>query len=87
MRNDERANRANAAVTAYIANGNVDVDCAVQDLISDLLHLAASQDEDAELVIRRAVMNFEAEQAEDAVTCTCDHGSAGCPVHDLAATV
>lgn len=67
MDTDARIIRAETALAAYRAIPGVDLDCAPQDLISDLLHLVEHSEGDAEGTVRRAVMNYEAERDEDAL--------------------
>jgi hypothetical protein len=43
-----------------------DLECAIGDLIADILHLAHAKGFDAASVLRTAVVNFDAEQREEA---------------------
>jgi hypothetical protein len=62
--NDQRAHWGGLAVRAYEQSHRVNPDMSVQDLITDLLHLAAKQGLVPEDVARRALVNFEAEVAD-----------------------
>lgn len=71
MTNNERAARAEAALDTYIAHtGDVTDDCHLQDLITDLLHLArkrsgkrgkAGQRKFAGEVLSMAMKSFDVE--------------------------
>ena len=64
--NDDRANWAEAALRAFQAVTKTDDEDAVSDLIGDLLHLAARQGLDPQLMLDRAQANYEAECEEEA---------------------
>lgn len=60
----ERSGRARAALSHY--ETSEEPETGLQDLISDLLHLASVAGYDVALVLQRAVANYNAEQrAED----------------------
>lgn len=62
--NADRAERARTALEAY--GPKDDPEAMISDLMTDLLHLAASEGFDTERQLRLARMNFIAEQDEEA---------------------
>ncbi|WP_371652888.1 MULTISPECIES: hypothetical protein [unclassified Streptomyces] len=63
---------AQAAVEAYVSEfptGDGEytepVETQISDLLTDLLHLAAAESLDPDVLIERALMHFYAEQAEE----------------------
>jgi hypothetical protein len=63
--NADRRAWARAALDAYEASHRADPDMNVQDLITDLLHVACAEGEDdIDALLRRAHMHFEAEEQE-----------------------
>jgi len=73
--NEKRARQARCALKAYGRNRQVTrKDCvepaayteeAITDLITDLYHLAQSEDIDVEVIARQALANFKAELVAD----------------------
>jgi hypothetical protein len=59
--NDEHRARARVALAAYAASHCADDDALVQDLITDLLHVADADGHCIASVLRRAQTNFETE--------------------------
>lgn len=62
--NEERAERAATACSAYSQTKGTDDDmeACIGDLMADLLHYAASEGLDPETLHRRAIMHFEDER-------------------------
>ena len=65
--NRKRIRNAKAAQRAYIrARDYSDInETDLQDLITDLYHLAQSEDVDVEVIARQALANFKAEMVTD----------------------
>ena len=65
--NRKRIRNAKAALRAYIrARDYSDInETDLQDLITDLYHLAQSEDVDVEVIARQALANFKAELVAD----------------------
>lgn len=64
LSNEERAQRASAALDAYddvTGESDEPIDARISDLCTDLLHLAALSGVDTDLIIRRMERDFEAE--------------------------
>lgn len=60
--NEQRADRARAALTPYAENDSVDLDCEegyVTDLLTDLMHLVGR--EEFTTALRMALIHYEAE--------------------------
>lgn len=59
--NKDRAFRGRRALEAYERCEGADSDAALQDLLADLIHLAAEDGGDVEQTFRMATVNYEAE--------------------------
>lgn len=66
--NNERAARARATTTQYVADKGTDDDLAtgIMDLLADLMHLCAAQGMDFRRALDVACEHFEAEVIDDA---------------------
>jgi hypothetical protein len=60
-RNDDRASWAGHAITAFREATGTDVEDALPDLLTDLIHWADRQDYDFEAALRRARAHYDAE--------------------------
>ena len=74
--NDDRASWAKEALAVFTGRTfggdhpdimeRDDLECAIGDLVADLLHFARHQGFDTVLILRTAILNFDAELREEA---------------------
>lgn len=66
MTNEERGQRAETALAAYIGNDPADLSSTIVDLVTDLLHLAHQNDIEPDYVTTTAQLHYTAEVEEEA---------------------